>query len=1502
MSVKQAPSSVDKNADSPFQVKGLFPSNDDYIKKIRKRMEEDALAREQREKRRRKVLVQQLKAHEAQEEAYREEQLVNRLMRQSQQERRIAVQLMYARHEKEVLRQNRIFREKQFEERRLQEFQDALDKEAALAKQARLDNEDEIRKQIELHDKIAAEHAEAKYRKHYRICQEILDQITDLATKSAEYRELTHNLIPAKLMREWKELYFNGKPLYEQASIDPLPSNPTPDQVLELEKLHLLDEQDYEEYQTMTGEWHPADECTTKEVSKNNSVLGHAVRRLLDTIYLPKVDSLTPSLPPFPMKACILGKLYAGKSTCLKNLSQAYHAQVLSVDTLVPEAIKAFHDSQVTENKLKTLDNEESDSKHLNTTIAQLGEKAEEYLKRGKCVPDELLVKLLMEAIRQVPQETGWIIDGFPVTLNQAKELEKALTGFDPEKHILTSRQLKYSSLVTDPRAPKDPPPPPPALDVVILLDISDTAVLKRAAEKNFTPEPFNQENFTASSQSPSTETENVTELKNLSFEPEPIQQRITGFLDGWPLLEEWYGEKQKILVKTNAEVPVEHLHKTVETLLLDAIFNKEKKAKEAITEELEKLKVASVPEPQPQVQIPPPVKAENIPPSTPPAKDTPRKGRADSRSPKGSKKSADSSKDKKGKDSAASSPKGTSAKGSKSRSTSREGSAKTKGGKKKSEPVTPVVPPEPVAAETLLPAPGSDEWEYVEETIPKEITNYLTLYWKTIVDKYMDATKIVLRNLRDESDHVIYHLADIRYEFKEYLKVPDHKQEFVSRWQLDYNSFADDIREDEETKAELHQRIDDLKECIWDICEKRKEEADQERNNIINDGWLPDHIGLLINHFSSLMQVEVDRFQNTCRLLRDYYWGMEGKIPDEISQEFTRIPLLDIINMDESGNTSPTKRIPVIYRTPQSPDPSSSKQKTRASSTKGKDDALPESPTVPVDPDDKLIIDNCQTAIMVISKMVTDEIKAKEEEDEKEQQQKELKEKEKQKAPVASSAVGKKKGQKSASKKKGSSSPAPAPQPSAPAPTNEEMLAIQKKQEIRQKMYKEFFAALQHEEFTTKSRLELIKSHALNVVQDLRARASQEFKDMEEWTGTRFLAEMESVNHLIEIARHHIESATKIQYELVLHESEFYINGDVKIFPDPIPPPSPPALETPQNGTLTIKQLDTLCQQFRNIAPSGFMSSKQFLEVMHGLKSTNLGTDNLPNIWIQLSFAELQELISVLALDSEIIDWHLFLMAASQPWPYPSTMQLLQLLHRFKTEDPTRNCSINADNYNKVEFWFASSKDVQATNEPPGPIPFDRLDHLRKFFFNLFADFQKTPAQLEYIQMLLYFAAHPDPAKGFYRALSIASGTEVHRKNQASNLLKSVPNIDQMTSDVVTEKETENLQADGNGEIALADLLRVVNHGVYKVQNSNRFSAQHNAMDILNEHIKQIYKELGSESLQPIALSDLLQHPYIQDLVENSHQYRLPDIVAFLQHVKQVQAEREIITANTNQ
>ena len=44
----------------------------------------------------------------------------------------------------------------------------------------------------ELHDRIAAQRAENKYRKHYDSCMGVVNQIVDFTCKVAEYRELTN--------------------------------------------------------------------------------------------------------------------------------------------------------------------------------------------------------------------------------------------------------------------------------------------------------------------------------------------------------------------------------------------------------------------------------------------------------------------------------------------------------------------------------------------------------------------------------------------------------------------------------------------------------------------------------------------------------------------------------------------------------------------------------------------------------------------------------------------------------------------------------------------------------------------------------------------------------------------------------------------------------------------------------------------------------------------------------------------------------------------------------------------------------------------------------------------------------------------------------------------------------------------------------------------------------------------------------------------------------------
>ncbi len=57
-----------------------------------------------------------------------------------------------------------------------------------------------------------------------------------------------------------------------------------------------------------------------------------------------------------------------------------------------------------------------------------LGIKANEIMSRGELVPDDLMIGIIKETLNQEKCKTGFILDGFPRTLNQAKALEQLLS------------------------------------------------------------------------------------------------------------------------------------------------------------------------------------------------------------------------------------------------------------------------------------------------------------------------------------------------------------------------------------------------------------------------------------------------------------------------------------------------------------------------------------------------------------------------------------------------------------------------------------------------------------------------------------------------------------------------------------------------------------------------------------------------------------------------------------------------------------------------------------------------------------------------------------------------------------------------------------------------------------------------------------------------------------------------------------------------------------------
>ncbi len=63
-----------------------------------------------------------------------------------------------------------------------------------------------------------------------------------------------------------------------------------------------------------------------------------------------------------------------------------------------------------------------------------LGLSAQSYMDRGKLVPDEIIIKMILQRIELPNRASGGVFDGFPRTLSQAEALDKGLG--NKGKHI----------------------------------------------------------------------------------------------------------------------------------------------------------------------------------------------------------------------------------------------------------------------------------------------------------------------------------------------------------------------------------------------------------------------------------------------------------------------------------------------------------------------------------------------------------------------------------------------------------------------------------------------------------------------------------------------------------------------------------------------------------------------------------------------------------------------------------------------------------------------------------------------------------------------------------------------------------------------------------------------------------------------------------------------------------------------------------------------------------
>jgi adenylate kinase len=119
----------------------------------------------------------------------------------------------------------------------------------------------------------------------------------------------------------------------------------------------------------------------------------------------------------------LLGAPNSGKGTFARQISQNFNIPQISTGDILRKELKS---------------------------MTELGQKAKAYMDSGNLVPDELIMDIFKNRIAQPDCKAGFILDGFPRTINQAEQLDKLLAedkkislkivNLDVDKPILYAR------------------------------------------------------------------------------------------------------------------------------------------------------------------------------------------------------------------------------------------------------------------------------------------------------------------------------------------------------------------------------------------------------------------------------------------------------------------------------------------------------------------------------------------------------------------------------------------------------------------------------------------------------------------------------------------------------------------------------------------------------------------------------------------------------------------------------------------------------------------------------------------------------------------------------------------------------------------------------------------------------------------------------------------------------------------------------------------------------
>jgi len=167
----------------------------------------------------------------------------------------------------------------------------------------------------------------------------------------------------------------------------------------------------------------------------------------------------------------------------------------------------------------------------------ELGKRIKSYVEQGLLVPDEITIEVVKRRLEQPDTLNGFILDGFPRTLNQAKALDE-ITSIDAAIHLVVSEEVAVKRLSGRVICP----------------------VCGRVYNLYYEPRPKFDEQC---------DYDGAKLMRRKDDEPEVVKQRYRVFYDTFAPILEYYKNTSR-LIEVNADKSIKEITPLLERILIE--------------------------------------------------------------------------------------------------------------------------------------------------------------------------------------------------------------------------------------------------------------------------------------------------------------------------------------------------------------------------------------------------------------------------------------------------------------------------------------------------------------------------------------------------------------------------------------------------------------------------------------------------------------------------------------------------------------------------------------------------------------------------------------------------------------------------------------------------------------------------------------------------------------------------------------------------------------------